>query len=425
MLGVGIVPELSSVCKALALTALICTVCSSAAFAQDTRDSGDSRWRYEWRDRPTVTYGDLLRLDLRGNIQADLRGSEVSLDDSDTSRFDLARRRVGVEGRIGDIADFQIERELDSNGWRDVYLNLRTDDRLQVQGGKFKLPFGLDENTSSRNLDFVYRSRAAQLAPGRDRGVMAHGRVSTVRYAAGLFAHDGDNARGAETVNTYGGQTFAGRVTVQPFRASDTVMEDLQVGVAFTASDVPAGNSDMRGDTAFGQTFFPATYGIGGARRRAGLEARWQAGPFGAQGEFTRMSDERRGQSTANGDLPPIVARAWYAQGTWVLTGERKSRADQPSRPLPGGGIGSIELALRVERIAFESRGTEPPSLGPRAETIAPHTNNAVTFGANWTLNRWVRVQFNMIRDAVAAPANETPLPARYWSRVVRLRFAL
>jgi phosphate-selective porin OprO and OprP len=408
------------------MTALICIVSPSGAFAQDRSDDhAEPRWTYEWRDRPTVSYGDLLRLDLRGNIQADLRGSDGTLDDSDTSRFDLARRRIGVEGRIGDVADFQIERELDDNGWRDVYLNVRADDRLQLQGGKFKLPFGLDENTSSRNLDFVYRSRAAQLSPGRDRGVMVHGRAGTVRYSAGLFAHDGDNARGNDTVNAYGGRTVAGRVTVQPFRASDTVMEDLQVGAAFTASDVPMGDSDLRGDTALGHTFFPTAYGIGGARRRAGLEARWQAGPFGAQGEFIRLSDERRGQSISNGDLPPLVARAWYAQGTWVLTGERKSRADQPSRPLPGGGIGSIELALRVERIAFESRGTEPPSLGPRAETIAPHTNSAVTFGANWTLNRWVRVQFNMIRDAISAPAVLTPLPSTSWSRVVRLRFAL
>jgi phosphate-selective porin OprO/OprP len=409
------------------MTALICTVSASGAAAQDGRpdNAAEPRWTYEWRDRPTVSYGDLLRVDLRGNVQADLRGSDVELDDSDTSRFDLARRRIGVEGRIGDVADFQIEREIASNGWRDVYLNVRADDRLQLQGGKFKLPFGLDENTSSRNLDFVYRSRASQLAPGRDRGVMAHGRVGTVRYSTGVFAHDGDNARGSDTVNSYGGRTAAARLTVQPFRGSDTPMEDLHVGAAFTASDVPEGLSDMRGDTALGHTFFAAGYGVGGARRRAGLEARWQAGPFGAQGEFIRLSDERRGQSITNGDLPPIVARAWYAQATWVLTGENKSRADRPSRPLPGGGIGAIELALRVERIGFESRGAEPPSLGPRAETIAPHTNSALTLGVNWSLNRWVRVQFNMIRDAVAAPAVVTPLPPTSWSRVVRLRFAL
>jgi phosphate-selective porin OprO/OprP len=407
------------------MTALFCSVASSDALAQDTRDDNDApRWQYEWRDRPTVSYGDLLRLDLRGNVQTDLRASEAMLDAGDTSRFDLARRRVGVEGRIGDVADFQIERELDDNGWRDVYLNVRAHDRLQLQGGRFKLPFGLDENTSSRSLDFVYRSRAALLAPGRDRGVMAHGRLGTVRYGAGLFSHDGDNARGNDTINTYGGRTVAGRVTVQPFRASDTLIEHLQVGAAFTSSDVRAGISDLRGDTALGHTFFPTAYGISGIRRRAGLEAHWQSGPFGAQGEFVRLSDERRGQSITNGDLPPIVARAWYAQGTWVLTGERKSRADQPSRPLLGGGVGSIELALRVERIAFESRGTDPPSLGPRAATIAAHTNNVVTLGANWTLNRWVRMQFNMIRDVVSAPLL-APLPSTSWSRVVRLRFAL
>jgi hypothetical protein len=47
------------------------------------------------------------------------------------------------------------------------------------------LPSSLDENTSPTNLDFVYRSLAAnQLPPGRDRGVMVHGRLFLTRAAA-------------------------------------------------------------------------------------------------------------------------------------------------------------------------------------------------------------------------------------------------
>ena len=120
---------------------------------------------------------------------------DAALTDNDTSRFDIARRRIGVEGEIADVADFQIEREFaDRRPWRDVYVNYRGLDRVELQAGQFKLPFGLDENTSSTNLDFVYRSRAARLSPGRDPGLMAHGRVGVVRYEAGAI-HSGRRQR--------------------------------------------------------------------------------------------------------------------------------------------------------------------------------------------------------------------------------------
>jgi phosphate-selective porin len=126
----------------------------------------------------------------------DVRTAEAPLRFGNTARFDIARRRIGITGDIGRIADFQIEHELAAEGgWRDVYVNYRQLDHRNIQAGHFKLPCGLDENTSSTNLDFVYRSRAATLSPGRDQGVMAHGRVGVFRYAGGVFLRDGDNGR--------------------------------------------------------------------------------------------------------------------------------------------------------------------------------------------------------------------------------------
>ena len=92
----------------------------------------------------------------------------------------MARKRIGVEGVIVGLFGFQVERELEEDDpWRDVYVNYQQFDAVQVMGGKFKLPFSLEENTSSTNLDFAYRSLAATyLAPGRDIGVMVHGRVA-------------------------------------------------------------------------------------------------------------------------------------------------------------------------------------------------------------------------------------------------------
>ena len=78
----------------------------------------------------------------------------------------------------------------------------------------------MDENTSATNLDFVYRSRiAALLAPGRDKGVMAHGRFlhrGLLRYEFGIFTEDGSNARTFDTDRVHGERTIACRPPAVP-----------------------------------------------------------------------------------------------------------------------------------------------------------------------------------------------------------------
>jgi len=398
---------------------------ASCAFAQDTpqpaQETSQQKWKFSWENRPALRFGDLLRLEFRGRFATDLRTAEAPLRFGNTSRFDIARRRIGVDGAIGRIADFQIEHELaEEGGWRDVYINYRQLDHLNVQAGHFKLPFGLDENTSSTNLDFVYRSRAATLSPGRDQGVMAHGRVGVLRYAGGVFLRDGDNGRPDDTPRIASGLTRAGRLLVDPFRSSDSVFEDLQAGVAFTSSDVRAGMTDFSGPTELRDPFFHPQFAVQGRRQRVGLEMRWRPGPFSVQSELVRVSSERRGQSVEDLDLPPLVGSAWYTQGTWVLTGEEKRKgADEPKRPLFAGGFGSVELAARFDAVRFSSGGDAPSRTGPRSETIGPLNDRAVTFGVNWSPNRWVRVQANVTRDTMSVA------PSSFWSRVVRFRFAM
>ena len=34
-------------------------------------------------------------------------------------------------------------------------------ERMQIRGGKFKIPYGLDQTSGETNLDFIYRRSAA------------------------------------------------------------------------------------------------------------------------------------------------------------------------------------------------------------------------------------------------------------------------
>ena len=400
----------------------------------DQEKTRDDDWGFEWSQHPSLKFGKGTRVDFRLRLQGDVEQSDVALPDVESTDADIARRRIGIEGELFNIFDYQVEREIgDEHGpWRDVYVTFKRFGFAQVQGGQFKLPFSLDQNTGPTNLDFVYRSRiAALLSPGRDRGIMAHGRLldrGILRYEVGLFAEDGDNARTNSDDRVHGDRTSAGRLVVQPFRQTTSLARDLSFGVAVTTSELPAGVSDLRGRTEQDLTFYSPDVLVQGERRRIGLEARWRPGPFSIKSEYIRLSDERLGQSVEDTDLEPFVASGWYVSGTWAVTGEEKANGlDSPRAALFQGGIGAVELAVRVERIQFGAISDDPlASTSPRAEVILGNANSAMTAGVNWYINRWLKIQFNAVRNTIEFP-DQTSAPSTpvYWSRLLRFQFSM
>jgi len=386
---------------------------------------------FVWREYPSIRSG-RFRIDFRARFSADVRRSDSLADDVDEAALDIARRRIGVAGSFGDLIEFQVEREIHNDvPWRDVYIDVRPKREIGVQAGKFKLPFSLDENTSSTNLDFVYRSMAAStLAPGRDRGVMAHGRVVDRRigYEAGVFLHDGDNALANDPEEVRGDQTVALRLTFEPLTGRKSRADELRFGVAWTGSDVPEGMTAIGGDSALHGHFFPSNVWIRGARRRIGGELEWRPGPYSLKAEYIRLTQQRLGQSVTDGDLPDAIADGWYVSGTWAITGEQKSRGlDRPKRPLPGGGFGAVELAARLETLTFGSGAAAGDGTrSPRSEILLRNRDQAITFGVNWYVNRWVKVQGNTIRESIEDPSRG-PVPSRpvFWSSVLRFQVVL
>jgi phosphate-selective porin OprO/OprP len=394
-------------------------------------------WQFRWNDHPSLRLGPGTRVDFRARFQGDLQGSDVERPDGDdvsVSSADISRKRIGIDGEILNIFDYQVEGELgaDHDPWRDVYLNYKQYGFAEVQAGKFKLPFSLDENTSPTSLDFVYRSRiAALLAPGRDKGVMVHGRFlkrGLLRYEFGVFSEDGANARTFDTDRVHGESTIAGRLIVQPFRHHKSMASDLAFGAAFTRSDLPEGVTNLRGRTEIDDSFYHPDFLVNGRRQRVGLELRWRPGPFSVKSEYIRLTDQRLGQSVDNGDLDPFTASGWYLSGTWALTGEKKADGlDTPRRPLFQGGFGAVELAARIERIRFGSVAANGlPSDAPRAEVILGNADLAYTFGVNWYANRWLKIQANLVRDSLTFPElGPSPSQPVIWSRIIRFQFSM
>jgi phosphate-selective porin len=400
------------------------------AFAQDGDGAG---LRFVMKRQPSVRIGDWLRVDFRAKVQTDLVGDSPAIDSAD-GIFDPRRLRIGIEGRITRDVEFELEYELLPTDYpvRDAFVNYRRIRHLQVKAGQFKVPFGMDQLTGPGNLDFVYRSRiGSELTPGRDKGVLLHGRFfeQGLKYEAGVFRHDGENAEAAGDIRT-GGRTLAGRLTASPglMLNAPSVLRGIGIGAAFTHSDVAEGLNGLRGQTITSETMFSRMY-VRGARIRQGAELSWLLGSLSLKSEYINVRQQRREQSLLGTDLPDLVARGWYASATHPIFGGRKEANDSRLLKtwLPGAQTGLVEAAIRFEQIRFGSRASSSlPSRSPRAANVLPTSDRVLTLGVNWYANRYTKFQCNVMREYLEDPMR-TPLSGvqRYWIFAARMQFVL
>ena len=427
---------------AAALAAVLLSVAAPVAAQTQPDGSGSSanpgdpadgpRVRFTFDKHPSIHVRKLFELDVRVKSQTDWRDFPSGPGTVPKNVFDLHRARVGIEGTLLMRFDYQIEREFHdtTRPWRDVYMDARVLRDLQIQGGHFKIPFGLDQLTSGMDLDFSYRSLAGTyLAPGRDVGLMAHGRLFTdvVKYQAGVFRQGGENVRASERTEAQSDRTVAARVVVKPWSGLRTrrSLRSFAAGIAFTDGRLPEGRNSLRGKTVPGDAFFEPVY-VKGGRQRVGAEFQWRPGPMSVQAEVMRARDQRHGQGIDNENLPDAVARGWYVSSTWLVTGERKKDTVKPARPFLKGGIGAVELAGRVESLSSGNKGSTGVSFaGPRAPWILGMTDNVWTTGVNWYVNEFIKLQADLIREQREAGGIIIPAQGRLWSRTLRVQFAL
>jgi len=380
---------------------------SAALLVAATSARGQSR---EWR--PVVPLGAIGEIRVQGRLDATVRTATPETG-RETAEFDWQSRRLELEGTLFRRIEFEVSREFGDpeEPERDAFVNLRLARAAQVQAGRFKIPFGRDALTSGARLDFVLRSLAGrQLAPGRDVGLMAHGRLAgrRVSYEVGYFKRDGDRAR---TEQTRGARdAVAGRVLVTPFASEDSALAGVQIGAAMVRSRLDD-QLGLRGRTVFGEGVFFDRVFVNGLRVRRGFEAGWSHGPASASFEYIGVSDERRGMGLQGEALPNVHAAGWYLVGTWVITGEAKDDRVAPRRSLLEGGPGAVEIAARVERLAFDSTSYPGTTFGfPRPETLSANAERVTTLGFTWYLHRFVKVQGNLVVEAVDDP-QRSPVP--------------
>ena len=439
----------------LALTAL--AAIATPALAQDRRG-------LVWDNRPSIVFGEDINIDIKGRVQLDGRRFDPDVRED---RFDIRTLRVGLKGDLTRHFDWEIEREIDEvvivteenqqlvaigavepewrvGDWKDVFINWSTFDVIRVKAGRFKMPFGLEQNTSVSDLDFAYRTiGSTKIAPGRDRGVMAYGDLfdGSLVYEAGVFDDDGDNGELEEPRFVFEGEhleglgpSYAARVVGEVFRRLPVPnrLKGAEIGIAYTRAYVPEGLNSLRGEDIWGYDFFAPVY-VKGHRQRVGLQFDWSPGSTGFRAEWMRSTEQRLGQGNRNEDLSDLIGTAWYTSATWIVTGEDKDSDVTPDDALFQGGFGAVEIGARYDQLRFRSATrTGRAFRNPRSDYLLPNTGSTITVGANWLVNRWVKVVANAIRQSYddlertppIAGVEERGTTSEYWSGLLRLQIA-
>ncbi|MFN7276934.1 MAG: OprO/OprP family phosphate-selective porin, partial [Betaproteobacteria bacterium] len=347
--------------------------------AEAAKERFNGRWNnglvFETPDRRTT-------FSLGGRVHADYRYFE---EDTAASTFDIRRAYLTLQGKWNEWLTWDLTGDFaQSTNALDVgWINAAWSDKLQVRAGQFKMPFSLEELTSSRFIDFQERSFVNRLAPAKERGVMVHGVPYTgLTYAVALSNGQGKNTN--ETSPNFDSPDVIGRATVN---VAELLQQQAKAvyhfGAAFSSGEFSTnattvsglGNSttEPRGATFFTPTAFnsPSV-----DRTRYGFETALAYGPLKLQGEIAQANFKGR---TATGSSFDKNIDTYYLSLHWMITGERYAETYRngvfgrmaPITPYEPGGSGSGAWELAVRFSEFDATDFPLVAGASNAATLA------------------------------------------------------
>jgi phosphate-selective porin OprO/OprP len=285
--------------------------------------------------------------------------------------FDIRRARIGVKYKFGKYYSGEIVANTvgTSQDVLDVgYLDVAWFEQAKFRFGQFKMPFSLEQLTSSNNISFIERSFVDSFIPAKERGLQVFGEpVPGTTYA--LAASNGTTATGssvtgAEGDNRVDDKDIIGRVTVNFAELMKNKEAVFHIGGAFSAGDSPIGTgfgtfrTEARGATYFtaptlaGNNAFDKTID----RKRYGLEFAAATGPFKIQTQYVKVDHSFQGASAIDADI-----KTYYVEGLWTLTGEK--HADR----YKAGAFGGIKPTKEFDASTFTGGAWE---LGARYSSL-------------------------------------------------------
>jgi phosphate-selective porin OprO/OprP len=352
-------------------------------------------------------------IQLMGRLHMDYRSyssgyaTGAAEKDNLTDALDVRRARLGVRGQIEKDFKYEIQGTygMADNGMSEsstivdiAFVDYAANPAAMFRAGKFKMPFSLEQLTSSNNIDFMERSFANQnegeYVPGKETGVMLHGSpVAGASY--GLAFSRGRANKNAQ----YDGADFIGRGTtnIAKLMGRDDIVTHL--GIGYSSGKVKSATSyaSNRDESRAFSGFFGGTEAVsaGATRTRSDVEYAVAYGPFKAQGEFFQIGYSKTG---TDGDSRAVKMN--YNELLWNITGESHNYNNangtfgwiKPNNKFTSnGGLGAWQIGVRLS----DFDGSEfTPVTGTASRTDKA---TSLTYGLNWYVNDNVRFMLNYV----------------------------
>jgi phosphate-selective porin OprO/OprP len=225
-------------------------------------------------------------LQLNGYVQVRYTHWDTGVDG-----FRVRRARFGFKGEL--LKNFNFKLQVD--GTRspillDAAVEISSIPYATLSFGQFKVPFSLENLTSSSALDLVNRSQTVEeLCPaqdigstGRDIGVTVSGKFSILEYTLGVF-----NGSGINRADMNDQKDIVGRLILRPFNS-------LAIGVSHYIGDqrLPASVVHVNRD-------------------RTGVDVFFSKGPAFIKGEYIFARNDQ------------AEAAGWYVRGGYSFIKEK------------------------------------------------------------------------------------------------------
>jgi len=270
-----------------------------------------------------------------------------------------------------------------------AWVNYAANPEAQFQFGLFKMPFSLEQLTSSNNIDMMERSLIGQtegeLIPAKETGFMLHGVPKPgITYALAVSRGRGNKDAVADNFD------YIGRITTNIAELQGSKAYTLHLGAAYSMGTTKGGVTPASGRTESRSqnAWFtgPALSGITD-RTRQGLEAAFAYNAFKVQAEqFNFTYDPTTGNNQE--------IKGYYVLAAYNLTGESYNYKDgvfgaiKPANPLDKGGKGAVQVNVRMSE--FDASNIT---------VVAGKSNRAtaMTYGITWFATDNLRFMVNYV----------------------------
>ena len=347
---------------------------------------------------------------IAGRIQLDSRHYSDGDGRSDLAKdgFDIRRAYFGVSGKIAKYYDYKVVANFGnadsttidkSNQLDEAFFGINYWKEASFRFGQQKMPFSLEEQTSSRFTDFQERSMLNTAVPGKEMGVQIHGVFDNgVFYGAAISTGEGLSKQEKVTGDS---NDLIGRIGINIAKAMGNKDDVYHVAIA--------GSTGAQGNTSHNASYNAEDRGtsfisqaITGNRTRYGLEGALALSSFKVQGEYIRREFDKI--TSAIGSKPigsDVDTDGFYLSSSYMITGEKYADSYKdgkfdrlsPKKDFnpddTSKGWGAWEIGARYSSVDAKDIGITTSTAYNQAKSY--------TLGLKWIPTPYVRVLLNYV----------------------------